>query len=121
MELSGKKMFPKQDEGENDLHLWTLRPQANAVSNGVSIRHYCRCRVGLRIVEGTGFIELERIGLHHINSHVGRMMCARKSIMPKLLDGDEVPELMTPESEDDAYSEDDDESSTIPRVKWFRE
>ena len=78
MELSGSKLLPKQDESPNRLHLWTFKRQANAASNGVTIREYarrlrfiCHCRVGLRIVEGTGFIQLERRGLHNINSHVG--------------------------------------------------
>ena len=58
--LSGQRMLPKQDEAHNRLHLWTLRRQANAVSNGVTIREYacprhyfCICRVGFT-VEGTG-------------------------------------------------------------------
>ena len=78
MELSGHRMLPDQDEAPNGLHLWTFKRQANAASNGVTIREFqcplcfsCECRVGLRTVEGVGFIQLERRGLHHIDSHVG--------------------------------------------------
>ena len=61
MELSGQIMFPDQDEAPNGFHhdLWTFKRQANAASNGVTIREFecllrfvCQCRVGLRIVEG---------------------------------------------------------------------
>jgi hypothetical protein len=38
MELSCHKMLPGQDVQRNALHLWTLKWQAKAVSNGVSIR-----------------------------------------------------------------------------------
>ena len=31
---------------------------------------FALCRVGLRIVEGVGYVQLERRGLHNINSHV---------------------------------------------------
>ena len=78
IELSCHRMFPHQDEAANGLHLLTLKRQANAVSNGVTIREYacplcffCHCRVDLRTVEGTGFIQLKRCGLHPINSHAG--------------------------------------------------
>ena len=67
-------MLPNQDEAPNGLHLWTFKRQANSASNGVTIREYqcplrfiCNCRVGLRTVEGIGFIQLKRRGLHHIN------------------------------------------------------
>ena len=60
-------MLPNQDEAPNGLHLWTFKRHANAASNGVTIRKYqcplrfiCNCRVGLRTVEGIGFIQLER-------------------------------------------------------------
>ena len=91
MELSGQKMLPCQDEPPNGLHLWTFKRQANAASNGVTIREFqCplrfifNCRVGLRTVEGVGYIQLERRGLHHIDSH------------PNIVepdDSDEPPEL----------------------------
>ena len=116
MELSGQRMLPEQDEAPNGLHLWTFKRQANAASNGVTIRKYgcplrfiCNCHhdVGLHTVEGIGFIQLERRGLHHIKSHVGHMMDARN-----LEPDDEAP---TEESEDldseddkDSYDEDDD-------------
>ena len=40
MELSSHRMLPEQDEAHNGLHLWTLKRQANAVSNAVTIREY---------------------------------------------------------------------------------
>ena len=62
MESSNNRMLPQQEKAENGLHFWTLKRQANDVSNGVTIREYaypllfcCNCRVGLRTVEGTGF------------------------------------------------------------------
>ena len=75
MELSCHRMLPQQDETENGLNFWTLKRQTNTASNGVTIqniviireleyacllRYFCHCRVGLRSVEGTGFIQLER-------------------------------------------------------------
>ena len=63
MELSGQKMVPCQDEAPNGLHLWTFKRQANAASNGVTIREFqcplrfiCNCSVGLLTVEGVGYI-----------------------------------------------------------------
>ena len=38
MELSCHRMLPDQDEAPNGLHLWTFKRQANAASNGVTIR-----------------------------------------------------------------------------------
>ena len=40
MELSGQKMLPDQDEPPTGLHLWTFKRQANAASNGVTIREF---------------------------------------------------------------------------------
>ena len=78
MELSGHRMLPGQDEAPNGMHLCTFKRQANTASNGVTIREIqcplrfiCNCRVGLRTVEGIGYIQLERRGLHHMDSHVG--------------------------------------------------
>ena len=34
------------------------------------LRFVCDSRVGLRTVEGVGYIQLERRGVHHIDSHV---------------------------------------------------
>jgi hypothetical protein len=34
------------------------------------MRHMYKCKVGLRIVEGPGFMQLERCGLHHRQSYV---------------------------------------------------
>ncbi len=110
--MSGHKMLPGQDQQRNALHLWTLKLQAKAVSNGVSIHNYscpllfrCNCRVGMRVVEGGGLIQFERRGLHHINSHVRLTMD----------DGNDEPQDLIDESEEDddfddnhdSYDEDD--------------
>ena len=57
MELSGHRMLPGQDEAPNGVHLWTFKRQANAASNGVTIRKFacpirffCHFRVVLRTV-----------------------------------------------------------------------
>ena len=78
MELSGQKMVPDQDEDPKGMHVWTFKRQATAASNEVTIREFqcplrfiCNCSVGLHTVEGVGYIQLERHGLHHIDSHVG--------------------------------------------------
>ena len=90
MELSGQRMVPEQEEAPKGMHLWTLKRETTA-ANGVTIRGFecplrfvCQCRVGLRIVEGVGYVQLERRGLHHINSHVGAN---------NELNDDEPPEL----------------------------
>ena len=114
MELSGHRMLPGQDEAPNGMHLWTFKRQANAASNGVTIREFqcplrfiCNCRVGLRTVEGVGYIQLERRGLHHIDSHVG----ANKG--PNDEEDDEgPPELVHSDdldSEDSEASDDEDD------------
>ena len=38
MELSGHRMLPDQDEAPNGMHFWMFKRQANAASNGVTIR-----------------------------------------------------------------------------------
>ena len=46
----------------------------------------------MRIVEGTGFIQLECRGLHHINSHVGQMTSIDEDVVLELIeysDGDD--------------------------------
>ena len=64
----------------------------------------------MRTVEGTGFVQLERCGLHSNISHVGHMMVAR-NIEPD----DEAPtkesydeEDLDSEDDEDSYDEDDD-------------
>ena len=91
------------------MHLWTFKRQANAASNGVTIREYqchlrfiCNCRVVLRTVEGVGYIQLERRGLHHIDSHV---------VANNELNDEEPPELEEGcDDEDDLESEEEEAS-----------
>ena len=121
MELSGHKMLPEQEPPKKGLHLWTLKRTANAVSNGVSIREYacplrfrCNCRVGLRVVQGDRFIQLERRGLHHINSHVAPTIdddAEAPALLDDSDDNDDVDDDVDDEedSEDDGDSDDEDE------------
>ena len=77
MHLSGLRMLPEQEVPESNVHLWQLVLQASTASNGAAIRefacpmrHMCKCKVGLRIVEGPRFMQLERFELHDKDSHV---------------------------------------------------
>ena len=72
-------MLPQQKVQAGSVHLWQLRRQATSASNGFAIREFqcpmrhlckCKCNVGLRIVEGPGFMQLERLGMHDRQSHV---------------------------------------------------
>ncbi len=70
-------MLPEQEVQASGLHLWRLRRQANSFSNGFAIRdfqcpmrHMYKCNVGLRVVEGPGFMQREWCGLHDKHSHV---------------------------------------------------
>jgi hypothetical protein len=113
MKLISHKMLPEQEEQKKALHPWTLKRQSNAVSNGVSIFEnscpplfFCNCLVDVHVVEGTGFIQLERRGLHNNNSHVGNMMVARNhEQLDHFYASDEEYD-----SEDEDYSEDEDDS-----------
>ena len=113
MELSGQKVVPYQDEAPNGLHLWTFNRQANAASNGVTIREFqcplrviCNCRVGLRTVEGVGYIQLDRRGMHHIDSHIG----ANKEPNDEEYD-EEPPELVDGSYDEDDLDSEDEEAS----------
>ena len=71
------KMLPEQKVQAGSLHLCRLIRQASTASNGAAIRefacpmrHMCKGKVGLRIVEGPGFMQLERFELHDKESHV---------------------------------------------------
>ncbi len=58
----------------------------------------------MRIVEGTEFIQFERRGLHHIDSHFGHMMVARN------LEKEEIPPELMKDSDDwNDWDSDDDE------------
>jgi hypothetical protein len=106
MELSGQRMVPEQEQAPKGMHLWRFKREINA-ANGTTIREFecplrfaCNCRIGLRTVEGVGYIQLERRGVHHIDSHV----------QP---DDEEPPELMGSDGEDeDDDSESDDEEAS---------
>ena len=110
-------MLPDQDEAPNGLHLWTFKRQANAASNGVTIREYqcplrfiCNCHhdVGLHTVEGIGFIQLERRGLHHIDSHVGANKEPNDEEPPELEEGSDDEDDLDSEDQEASDDEDDD-------------
>ena len=103
------------DETPNELHLWTFRRQANAVSNGVTIREFqcplrfkCDCRVGLRTVEGVGYIQLERSGMHHIKSHVSSNNELNDDEPLELVEGSDDEDDLDSVDEKAADDEDDD-------------
>ena len=102
-------MLNEQEVQTGSLHQWTLIFQARTASNSFSIRkfgcplrHYCICWFGLIVVESPGFLQSGVFGrrrLHGMNSHDGRMMCARKAFLSNLAD-DDVPDLA-----EDSYDE----------------
>jgi hypothetical protein len=105
MELSGQRMVPQQDQAPKGIHLWRFKREITA-AKGVTIREYecplrfvCDCRIGLCTVEGVGYIQLERRGVHHIDSHVNAN---------NELNDDEPPELDGSDDEDDDFDSDDD-------------
>jgi hypothetical protein len=76
MHLSGLRLLPEQVLPDSNVHLWQLVRQATTAMNGAAIRqfacpmrHLCKCKAGLRIVEGPGFMQLERYGMHDQRSH----------------------------------------------------
>ncbi len=94
----------------------TLKRTANAVSNGVSIRGYscplrfrCICRVGFRVVQGNYFIQLERRGLHHINSHVAHTI-DEDDQAPDLIDDSDDMDDFDDDEDSEGDSDDEDES-----------
>ncbi len=107
-------MLPQQEVQAGGLHLWQLRRQATSASNGfrVAIRefqcpmhHLYKCNVGLRIVEGPGFMQLERCGLHDRQSHVTP---PRRALMESIEDENGPPE--PDDSNDDEEAEEDEDS-----------
>ena len=72
------------------------------------LRFVCQCRVGLRIVEGVGYVQLERRGLHHINSHVGANNELNDDEPPELEEGtDDEHDDFDTENEEASDDEDD--------------
>ena len=59
-------MLPEQEVQASGVHLSRLTLQASTASNEYAVREYAcpmrhmhKCKVGLRIVEGPGFMQLE--------------------------------------------------------------
>jgi hypothetical protein len=115
MESSGMIMLPQQEVQAGGVHLWQLRRQATSASNGFAIRefqcpmrHLCKCNVGLRIVEGPGFMQLERLGMHDRQSHVTP---PRRALMESIQDENGPPD--PEDSDDDEEAEEDEDSEDV--------
>jgi hypothetical protein len=76
------------------------------------MRHLCKCNVGLRIVEGPGFMQLERLGMHNQQIHVTP---PRRALMESIEDDNEPPQLVDSDDEDDEEDEDgeDDDDDDV--------
>ena len=114
MELSGQRMVPEQDQAPKGMHLWRFKRETKTASN-ISIREYecplrfvCDCRVGLRTVEGVGYIQLERRGVHHIDSHVDANNELNDEKPPELEEGSDDKEDDL-DSDDEEASDDEDD------------
>ena len=77
MEASGIKKLPSHTHNENDLGLWKLNKVFIRRKSGQKIKVYrcpmnyrCGCEARIRIIIGHDFIQLERHGVHDVNSHV---------------------------------------------------
>jgi hypothetical protein len=110
------EMLPEQEAQAGCVHLWQLRRQANSFSNGFAIRefqcpmlHMYKCNVGLRILEGLDFMQLERCGLHNKLSHVVTATC--RTFLGRFPDDDllEHQKYSSDEDEEDEDEEDEDE------------
>ncbi len=111
MEKSGNIMLPEHISQPDDLHLWTFYRKSKRTPAGVCIeewvcpmRHVLGCFAGIRLVTGHGFEQLERCGHHDKDSHVRRLMSARKSFFPSCETDDEDDD----DSEDECPEEDED-------------
>ena len=114
MESSGMIMLPQQEVQAGGVHLWQLRRQATSASNGFAIRefqcpmrHLCKCNVGLRIVEGPRFMQLERLGMHDRQSNVAPPRRA-------LMEANVPPE--PDDSDDDEEAEEDEDSEDSSKI-----
>ena len=118
MELSGLKMLPEQEVQAGGVHLRRLTLQASTASNGYAVREYAcpmrhmyKCKVGLRIIEGQGFMQLEWSALHDKESHVTP---PRRSLLGSFEDNNLPPELIDSDEadaeEEDGDDEEDDDS-----------
>ncbi len=92
--------------------MYLSRRQANSFSNGFAIsefqcpmRHMYKSNVGLRIVEGPAFMQLERGGLQDKHSHV---TATCRTSLGKFLD-DDLPETLVDSSDEDAEEEEEEE------------
>ena len=75
MSASLLRKLPGHKSKETDHYLWK-QYRCYTTRKGVQIRllrcpmrHRCGCKAGIRIMEGTGFKQLDRIGEHNADSH----------------------------------------------------
>ena len=116
MELSSMKLLPEQEVQAGDMHRWQLIRQASTASIGYAVRefgcpmrHMFKCKVGLRIVEGPGFLQLELCGSHDRQSHV-TPQAQRRSLLGSIEDNNCPPELIGLDDEDEAYAKKEDDN-----------
>ncbi len=107
------KMFLQQGVQVGCVYLWQLKWQANSFSNGFAIREYSclmrhlhKCNVGMRIVEGPEFMQLELFGMHYRQSHVTP---PRRALLETIEDTNWPPELVDSDHEVDEEDEDDED------------
>ena len=87
MELRGLKMLPEQEVQAGGVHLWQLILQASTASYGYDIRefacpmrHICKCKAGLRIVEAAGFMQLDWIARQAEKCHSAAYIIVGKHV-----------------------------------------
>jgi hypothetical protein len=114
---SGMIMLPQQEVQVGGVHLWQLRRQATSASNGFAIRefqclmrHLCKCNIGLCIVEGPGFMQLELLGMHDKHSHVTP---PRRALMESIEDENGPPEPDDSDDEEEAEEDEDSEDEDV--------
>jgi hypothetical protein len=76
MSLSTLKKLPDHQSKPTDVSLWKQFREYNSKKGSALIRlfrcplhHRCKCKAGIRIIEGPGWMELHRCGEHYANSH----------------------------------------------------
>ncbi len=71
------------------------------------MRHLYKINVGLCIVEGPGFMQLERFGMHDRQSHVTP---PRRALLEIIEDNNGPPEVVDLDDKDDEDDEDDEDN-----------
>ena len=76
MSLSKLKKLPGHQSKPTDVSLWKQFREYKVQKGTIRIRlfrcplhHRCGCKAGIRIMEGPEWMQLDRCGEHHANSH----------------------------------------------------